>query len=138
MRGRGKPGYVAKIVDRQKQFLNPKTYSVHGTSAKQLTYEFKEDGIYEVCDANFGGRRRNISFIKLENGETVAESEVLAELLVTEELPELEGSVKQVDWATNIRQSYLAKIKQLNKPTPEWVQTTSSAKWWIDNRGQLQ
>lgn len=65
MRAAGKPGYVAKLVGSDRQFLNADSYSGHGASRKQITYKISEDeiGLYEICDANFGARKRRISFI---------------------------------------------------------------------------
>jgi hypothetical protein len=134
MRAAGKPGYVAKIVDSQKQFLQAKSHSNHGSSAKQITYELTDDGIYEICDGNFGGRKRNINFIKFESGEVIQESENLADLILTDtELSDLEGSQKQIVWAESIRSKALSKLKS---PFPDWANNVS-AKWWIDNRNSL-
>jgi hypothetical protein len=81
MRAAGKPGYVAKITDkREKQFLAAKDYSAHGASAKQVSYEISEDGIYEICDANFGGRKRKISFVLIRNGNDVFWADSLQEV----------------------------------------------------------
>ena len=138
MRAAGKPGYVAKIVEKEKQFLCPKERTGYSTSREKLTFELSENGIYEVCSGNFGSSRRDIYFIKVENGEEVNRADSLSELVASEELlPELEGSTKQVNWGENIRQKFISKLKLANKPIPDWVQTQSSAKWWIDHRKKI-
>lgn len=70
MRAAGKPGYVAKLNGTQKGFLHAKGYSKHGTSAKNVTYEIDESvesnhGLFEICDANYGGRKRRISYLAI-------------------------------------------------------------------------
>jgi len=43
MRGAGKPGYVAKLLDgNELGFLSAKSYSSHGSSRKTVTYEVSE------------------------------------------------------------------------------------------------
>jgi hypothetical protein len=138
MRAAGKPGYVAKIVNGEKIFLNTSEQNKYGSSKVTKLYQISEDGIYEICDANFGGRKRSINFIKVENKEIVEESENLNKLVAEAlELPELQGSTKQVDWATSIREKYLAKLKNAGKDVPERIYTEVSAKFYIDNRNQM-
>lgn len=48
------------------------------------------------------------------------------------ELPQLQGTIKQVLWATNIR----AKHADTNPAAPALKDRTTAA-WWIENRGQL-
>ncbi len=69
MRGAGKAGYVAKLEGRDRNFLIAARYSGHGSSAKQVEYEIAEDayGIYEICDANYGGRKRDIQFLAVSD-----------------------------------------------------------------------
>lgn len=135
MRAAGKPGYVARIQDGQKAFLNSRKADSFTTSAKDVHYEISEDGIYEICDANFGERKRNIRFIKVESGNIVEESKSLSALQVAGiELPELTGSTKQVDWAEAIREKLIAKLKGKNKEIPDWVCLKTEANFWIDNR----
>lgn len=71
MRAAGKPGYVARVVGSDRQFLNAASYEGHGSSAKHINYEISESesGIYEICDANYGGRKRSISYMAVNNGE---------------------------------------------------------------------
>jgi hypothetical protein len=148
MRGAGKAGYVAKIGDRfEKHFLTAAEYSGHGASRKTVTYEISEDGVYEVCDANYGARKRKISFLVVKNGQCVFESEKLddayrhfdvltgrLEAWATDGdvLPELEGSPKQIAWAVDIRSKAIAG----GLPTAK-AATVTSAKAWIDNRSKL-
>ena len=138
MRAAGKPGYVAKIENGQKNFLTNRKADSFTTSAKDVHYEISEDGIYEICDANFGGRKRNIKFLKIENGEIVQESETLIALQVGDiELPELTGSAKQVSWAESIREKMIAKLKEMGKEVPDWAFVRTEAKFWIDNRDKF-
>lgn len=139
MRAAGKPGYVAKIVNNQKQFLQSRKADSFTTSAKNVHYEISEDGVYEICDANFGSRKRSVSFIEVKNGEIIKEAEKLSELQAQGiELPEIvEGSKKQIDWAFSIRQNLVSKLKGSNKEIPDWVFARSDAKFWIDNRSKF-
>lgn len=138
MRAAGKNGYVAKIIKGEKYFQHPVERSGYGTSRQILTFALKEDGLYEICDANFGSRKRSIYFIKLENEEIVRSADHLSELIVEDnEYPQLEGSYKQVAWAESIRQNFVAKLKQTDKKIPSWVNTQVGAKFWIDNRQKL-
>lgn len=141
MRSRGKAGYVARILSGgEKQFIHPIERTGYSTSRQQLTFQLTEDGIYEVCDANFGSSKRNIYFVLIENSEERDRADTLAQLLVDDEkleLPELEGSQKQIDWAQSIRTRFVAALKQAQKDIPDWVTSNTSAKFWIDNRTKL-
>lgn len=96
MRAAGKPGYVAKLGERrEKQFLSASEYSSHGVSAKTISYLLKEDGIYEICDANYGARKRRIEFMLIRNGEVAFQSDSLQE--VERKLSALEGKLEE--WA---------------------------------------
>lgn len=79
MRAAGKPGYVAKIVNREKIFLQG-TSENHGTSAKNITFQIVEDGVYEICDANFGGRKRKIEYWLVVDGEIESATDSLREI----------------------------------------------------------
>lgn len=138
MRAADKAGYIAKIVGGEKHFLRAAEQSGYSTSRQKLTFELIEDGIYEICDANFGSSKRNIYFLKIEAGDVVAQAGSLAELIAAEEsLPDLEGSAKQISWASSIREKLIAKLKLSNKEIPSWVYSQSSAKFWIDNRDKI-
>lgn len=148
MRAANKPGYVARISEsREKHFLIAKSYSSHGASAKQVCYEIVDDGIYEICDANFGGRKRKISFIVVKNGECVFEVDNLPDAERHEDylngkleqwvtdgvaLPELEGTPKQVAWATDIRSTAIKGGLDTRKAAQIRL-----AKSWIENRHKL-
>lgn len=163
MRAAGKAGYVAKISSGgDKQFLHPQVRSGHSSSRERLTFKLGEDGIYEVCDANFGSRKRHIYFLKIEGGEQMATADSLAEL-VAEDLAELEGTPKQIKWATDIRQRTIEQfeakyiegysrhhlekgrsqveidkeIKAFRTAFEQVVLSQLSAKWWIENRDYI-
>lgn len=139
MRAAGKPGYVAKIVNGEKRFLQTASQDKYGGSKNTKSFEISEDGIYEIRDANYGGRKTNSNFIRVENGKIVEESENLNKLIVDDSgLPELEGSTKQVDWAMSIREKYLAKLKNAGKEIPKRIRTETSSKFYIDNRERLK
>lgn len=162
MRGAGKPDYVAKIDDRrEKHFLVATKYTNHGTSAKKVTYTITEDGIYEVCDANFGGRKRKVTYILVENDKAIFESESLQEAerqrdhldgkieswviapeepMITDrtiDLPQLQGSEKQISWAEDIRSKLLEYCKKNDKDISAWIFNQTSAKFYIDNRDKF-
>lgn len=138
MRAAGKPGYVAKIEGTRKDFLSNRKADSFTTSAKNVHYEISEDGIYEVCDANFGSRKRNIYFIQVENGEITRQEETLLALQISDvELPDLEGSSKQISWAASIREKFIAKMKAAEKDIPDWVYVRKDSKFWIDNRDKF-
>ena len=68
---------------------------------------------------------------------------MIAEQEKAENLPELEGSEKQVAWAKKIRIELLNEVKDFmqdfkqdehTKAFTEWVKGQKSAKFWIDNR----
>lgn len=138
MRARQKPGYVARLVKGDRQFLSAKSCSHYGTSAKECIYDIQEDGFYEICDANFGSRQRHVKVIQFINGEIVKSAKSLEELLTADlDLPDLEGSFNQINWALQIRERFLAKFILEEKSIPEKYLTLTSAKWWIDNRFDL-
>jgi hypothetical protein len=139
MRARGKNGYVAKILgDGSKNFLRAIHQTGYGTSAKTLTFEIKEDGIYEVSDANFGGRKKNVTFYKIESGRIVGESEEVLDFLVTDDLPELQGSEAQILWADQIRKRFILKLRKQEQDLPKWIYKVTEATKIINNREKLQ
>ncbi|MBE9037188.1 hypothetical protein [aff. Roholtiella sp. LEGE 12411] len=97
MRAAGKPGYVAKIVNGEKKFLNAAIQDKYSSSKVAKIYKISEDGIYEICDANFGGRKRRINFIKVEDGEIIEESENLNSLITIEKTQLL-----NIEWVSDI------------------------------------
>ena len=120
-------------------FLKTSSQSSYGASAQTLTFELV-DGVYEVQDANFGSRRTNHYWLKVENGEgTEIDKPKLNTGLL---LPELEGSEKQIAWAESIREKAIAKIFKFQKTELEMIECVLEAyntgliqaKWWIDNR----
>lgn len=96
------------------------------------------DGIYRFVEA--GGADFNKiakGYLKIANGEIVAESKSLNSLIIGEDantLPELQGSDRQVEWAVSIREKAIAKFKKANAEIPEALTKTTSAKWFIDNQ----
>lgn len=136
----GKKGYIAKIEEGNRQFLRASERTGYGHSKQVLAFEITEDGIYEIQDANFGGKLRR-DYIKIQDGEIIQRTQSLNSLLASEEsddLPELEGSRKQVDWAFNIREKLIAKFKKAGKEIPARIYEETSAKFYIDNRDRFQ
>ena len=134
----GKKGYVAKIEGGDRQFLRASEQTGYGYSRQVLAFEITEDGIYEIQDANFGGKLRR-DYIKIQDGGIIERTESLNSLLASEEsdLPELEGSQKQIDWAFNIRERFIAKCKKAGKEIPARIYSEISAKFYIDNRDRF-
>lgn len=99
------------------------------------------DGVYRYREA--GGADFNsltTGYLLIENGEITEEADSAAALIAaadTSELPELEGSVKQVGWAESIREKIIAKFKQAGVSSPAYVKAETSAKWYIDNRNNI-
>lgn len=68
-----------------------------------------------------------------------ASSEKFAPALAEYNLPSLKGTEKQVEWANTIRNNTLGMMLKL-KPKEnfwEWARTKIDAKWWIDNRNEM-
>lgn len=56
-------------------------------------------------------------------------------------LPDLEGSEKQVAWAETIRRNGVCGVLAMQKPDVPFlskIQDLTSAKWWIDNRAMAE
>ncbi|CAM3743144.1 hypothetical protein COLU111180_06170 [Cohnella lubricantis] len=109
------------------------------------------------------GKDREWKLKQMEQGVCTdcyrAQQQAKAEAKAAEQgLPALEGSEKQIAWATTIRSKMIDEIfepirKELTKGTPKDEQAakaiawmieqvtekinTASAKWWIDNRNLL-
>lgn len=134
----GKKGYIAKIENGDRKFLPTSDRTGYGHSREVLTFEISEDGIYEIQDANFGGKLRR-EYVKIEGGKIIATENSLNTLLASEEsdLPELEGSQKQIDWAYGIREKFVANCKKAGKKIPARIFAETSAKFYIDNRSKF-
>jgi hypothetical protein len=80
------------------------------------------------------GRRRQLAAI---NSQPCPECRMLAAHQTAEAagLVKLVGSPKQISWASDIRERALRLLpeEKLNK-----IKSENSAKWWIDNRSQLE
>lgn len=139
MPARDKRGWVKQ----GETFLRATSQDSYGASAQKLTFVL-EDGTYEVQDANFGSRRTNRYWLKVENGEG-AEIEKPKTDIRRLKLPELEGSEKQIAWAESIREKAIAKIFKFQKTDLEIIECVLEAydpiltqsKWWIDNRATI-
>lgn len=135
MPARDKRGWIKQ----NNTFLKAVKQSSYGASAQKLTFELN-DGIYEIQDANFGSRRTNRYWLKVENGEGVKIDRPNPASGL--KLPELEGSERQIAWAESIREKAITKIFKFQKTELEIIQCVLEAyetgltqsKWWIDNR----
>lgn len=75
-------------------------------------------------------------YYKMHEAAEAAEQE---EALKGIELAQLEGTEKQVGWATKIRRAALAMCMKYNPNEKFWalVNQKTSAKWWIENRDRF-
>lgn len=79
--------------------------------------------------------------------ERDAENTRAAEAAISSGLRDLEGSDKQVAWATTIRQKALQKVADdcemsiavliARAPVVRWASNQTDARWWIDHRDGL-
>lgn len=137
MPARNKQGWVKQ----NETFCRASSQNSYGASAQKLTY-LLEDGIYEVQDANFGSRRTNRYWLKVENGEGFEIEKPKSSIVAN--LPKLQGSEKQIAWAESIREKAIAATqKSLPIPTSLafplllkscYPSSWESAKFWIDYR----
>lgn len=146
MRARGKNGFVAKIdIENgcEKKFLKEACTTGYGTSCNQKTYLIEEDGVYQINDANFGGKAKT-NFIQVKDGEIVAEDETLNKIIIgtcqtdDTDYPELEGSDKQIAWANSIRNDFIAKCIVIGRKIPDRVKQENQAKFFIDHKDKLK
>lgn len=56
------------------------------------------------------------------------------------DLPELEGTEKQVAWANTIRSNAVGKLLKYepNGSFWDWIRTKTTAKWWIEKREDVK
>ena len=97
------------------------------------------NGIYRYVEAGGAdGVRITKGYLKIVNGEIEQESENINDLIidkkVTQELPDLEGSVAQVKWAMDLRDKVIALAIKQGKEIPAWVFTQTSSKFYIDRK----
>lgn len=105
---------------------------------KSATVEFDlskfEDGWYEYKEAS--GHRAKSAFIEIVKGEIKQEVESAQELIdllnPVPELPELEGSSRQVEWAEQIRATAIRGGFPIDKAAKY-----PQAKTWINSREKL-
>jgi hypothetical protein len=145
-------GVNAYLVEEGKDH----TYNMYGTPIdeenQQRAYRSKShtvkvridnlsDGIYRFVEAGGStGKKVVKGWLKIVGGEIIEESDNLASLIVgnaAENLPELEGSQKQIAWAVQIREKAIAKFKKLGNDVPNVLNQTTDAKWFIENRSSL-
>lgn len=114
--------------DNKQRFYQGKSSTV------QLDLSKFEDGLYEWKEAV--GHKSRLGYLKLENGRIVQEWETSQEMIEDVDplptLPDLEGTPKQIDWASSIREKALRKGFPLEKAVK-----VVSAKAWIDNRDKF-
>lgn len=70
MRAAGKPGYVARIEGQDRQFLTAHQYpGGHGSSHKTVIYRVSLNnlGLFEICDANYGGQKRKLTYLAISS-----------------------------------------------------------------------
>ena len=95
------------------------------------------DGIYRIVECG-GADLNKVSkrYLKIVDGDIDEESENLNSLIVGNDLnlPELEGTPKQIKWAEDIRKRAIAKYKSHNMKFPKMLIQVKTAKWFIDNQ----
>lgn len=105
------------------------------------------DGYYEFKQASEA--RSVFGYLHIENGQIIEEwtdrklfLAAMQEKVLEDgdiELPNLQGSDRQIEWAISIRQKALLKITgEPNRTIPEIFTEQISAKWWIENRDDLE
>lgn len=94
-------------------------------------------GKHFVCGKCF--KKQGLQNLDELNKETLADAMGFEQ---EQDLPDLEGSEKQVTWATKIRYAVLSEIKDSDETPSQQAQTISvlaiapnltKAGWWIDN-----
>ena len=150
MLGKGKPGWVAKIEFSQKserrfgaeyRFIPPTERSGCSFGRERLFYSIpQKDGIYVVHDGNFGSRSSDEQVHLVEDGKrrpVASLADAICLYFHDKDLPQLEGSRKQVDWAERIRLEFLAECLGRNLKIPGFIKQEVSAKWWIEKREKV-
>ena len=97
--------------------------------------------IYHKCghnrEINMGLMSRNHRIDRAEEmGKGVCpdcERDEMKEFEKDHNLPELEGSHKQISWATKIRH-----IKLIGRYKERWDKTNVKSSYWIDNRNKFK
>lgn len=105
----------------------------------QIRIDNLTDGIYRIVECG-GADLNKISkrYLKIVDGDIAEESENLNSLIVGNlDLPELEGTPRQIKWAEDIRERAIAKYKSRNMESPKMLVQVKSAKWFIDNQAVL-
>lgn len=136
----GKKGWVRG----EKEYIKAVSQSSYGASRQVLRFELS-DGIYQIQDANYGSSRTRNYWLKVQEGEAVEIEPPKPNVGI--ELPELEGSPKQIAWAEQIRvkamPSILSEISHLPAASHELAKiliaeglgSCCKAAWWIDYEG---
>lgn len=93
-----------------------------------------EDGLYEYKEAV--GHKERRGYLRVEAGRIAKEwdsqQEMMDEASPVPELPELEGTPRQVDWAESIREKAIRNGFPVEKAAK-----VISAKLWIENRSKF-
>lgn len=119
-----KASIVITCSDCGKEFTHTKNCT-NRAHAESYT-EWAKDNI-KVCPSCYRKMQESI--------EAAEQEEALKDI----ELVPLEGTEKQVGWATKIRRAALAMCMKYNPNEKFWalVNQKTSAKWWIENRDRF-
>jgi hypothetical protein len=138
-----------RSADYGKPATEDDTDRAHRSKAHTIVIDLssKPDGGYKYKEAI--GHRTRYGYLLIKDGEIEAdfdtESELRSALRQNNgiKLPELEGTEKQIAWATQIRDKFVADIgDRVTDWSPqsaayELMYQQSYAKTWIDNRDRL-
>lgn len=75
----------------------------------------------------------SVLFVRFESGSPKFVSKKVLD--VSSEMPDLDGSDKQVAWAETIRKNTISKLAH-RPDLLKFISQRPSARWWIDNRTQ--
>lgn len=152
-RSKGINAYLVKVGDaiESADYGTPATpedaQRAHRSKSHTVTIDLakKPDGLYKYKEAI--GHKSRYGWLLIQSGEIVeeykSEAEALKAVKPEIKLPELEGTEKQIAWATQIRNKF---IQQIGDRITDWspqsaayeaIDRHSEAKIWIDNRDKL-
>lgn len=127
--------YYGSPIDKEAQ------ERAYRRKSHQVSFNLRKvpDGTYrlkECCGSSW--HKSQTSYIVITSGRVTKIVDKPEGLIDQSTLPELEGSVRQVQWAKTIRARFLAECDRCRVEHPQWIFKTKSAKWWIENRYDMK
>jgi len=108
----------------------------HRSKRHSVTFDLNKltDGLYRLQGYDKCTGKSYYRYFKIENHKVVDDADTEKELLppVVPNLPELEGSPKQIKWANDIREQMIKKFLDNDKELHSQFFTETSAKKYID------